>query len=195
MAYSFEPRQNDPKQDPPDSKQNSQTRSISTYDPEFARPLLSNPKDRKAVYLLALVIILIGIGICSYLVVDIGNGLRAMQTLQTEYQQLREARDRALMLEERLYALIKDISTLSEHNSLALAIQEEFGIVIEGSDTHNRLNQSYPINRLQGDFGGVDVINPNHPSQSPTTPLTQLTTQKPFKPSTETTTTTQQSKQ
>ncbi len=169
MAYSYEPRHNDPQRHSQDSAQNPPTRAISPYDPEFSRPIFSNPKDRKAAALLGLVLVLIGVGICSYLVVDIRNSLRAMQTLQNEYELLREARDRAVVLEERLYSLIRDISTLSEHNALALAIQDEFGIVIEGSEAQNRLNQASNLNRIHGDFSGVDIVkrDSNSPTQSP----------------------------
>jgi hypothetical protein len=188
MAYSYEPRHNDTTRPSQDSPQNPQNRTISPYDPEFSRPILSNPKDRKAALLLGLVLVLIGIGICSYLVVDIRNSLRAMQTLQNEYELLREARDRAVVLEERLYSLIRDISTLSEHNALALAIQDEF--VIEGSEAQNRLTQASNLNRIHGDFSGVDIVktetpsptqsqsNPQQPTQtnSQQTPTKQPTT-------------------
>ncbi|MCS7062658.1 MAG: hypothetical protein NZM04_01185 [Methylacidiphilales bacterium] len=169
MAYSYEPRSNpDPidKSAPPPTYENT-TQTLANYNPEFARPILSNPKDRKAAALLGLVLILIIIGICIYLVVDIRNALRAMQTLQNEYDLLKQARDRALLVEERLYGLIRDLSSLSEHNELALTVQEEFGIVIEGSEAHNRLNQTRTLNKIHGDFGGVDIVKADAPPQNP----------------------------
>jgi hypothetical protein len=182
MAYSYEPRHNDPQNAPQNLSQNNPNLTLSPYDPQFSRPIFANPKDRKAAILLGVVLILIGIGICGYLVVDIQNSLRAMQTLQNEYELLREARNRAVMLEERLYSLIKDLSALSEHNALALAIQDEFGIVIEGSEPQNRLTQASNLNRIHGDFGGVDVVKAssqqppaslNTPPNTPTTPNPQ----------------------
>jgi hypothetical protein len=193
MAYSYEPRTHEPQRPPQDPTQDQQNRAISTYDPEFSRPLLSNPKDRRAASLLGFVLILIGIGICFYLVVDIRNGLRAMQTLQNEYDLLREARDRAVVLEERLYSLIRDLSSLAEHNELALAIQDEFGIVIEGSEAQNRLTQNNALNRIRGDFGGVDIVKTDATPNKEQSPILNSTTQN--NPPGTTHTTTQNNKQ